>query len=283
MNKILSILCSTLLLTACSSKKDLRVDKHSFSEPHNVLTKHLDLEVSVDFENEVISGTAHYQINNKTGSKKLILDANGLIIDKVTSAGEDCVFTLSKKDSILGQALIIDIETEATEVTIHYKSAPNAKALQWLNPKQTAGKEQPFLFTQSQAILARTWLPCQDSPGVRFSYNATVKVPSDLMAVMSAENPTEKSSDGIYHFKMKQAIPAYLMALGVGNLEFQNLGEHTGIYAEPEMIEKAAYEFAETEDMLKIAEEMYGNTLGTDTTCYCFHQVFLLVEWKIRA
>jgi len=258
MNKILSILCSALLLTACSSKKDLRVDKHSFSEPHNVLTTHLDLEVSVDFENEVISGTAHYQIDNKTGSKKLILDANGLVIDKVTSADEDCVFTLSKKDSILGQALIIDIEKEATEVIIHYQSAPNAKALQWLNPKQTAGKEQPFLFTQSQAILARTWLPCQDSPGVRFSYNATVKVPTNLMAVMSAENPTEKSSDGIYHFKMKQAIPAYLMALGVGNIEFQSLGEHTGIYAEPEMIEKAAYEFAETEDMLKIAEEMYG-------------------------
>jgi leukotriene A-4 hydrolase/aminopeptidase len=258
MNKILSILCSALLLTACSSKKDLRVDLHSFSEPHNVLTTHLDLDVNVDFEKEVISGVAQYQIDNKTASKHLILDANGLIIDKVTSAGLECTFTLSKKDSILGQALIIEIKKEATEVSIHYQSAPNAKALQWLNPKQTAGKKQPFLFTQSQAILARTWLPCQDSPGVRFSYNATVKVPSDLMAVMSAENPTEKSSDGIYHFKMKQAIPAYLMALGVGNLEFQSLGEHTGIYAEPEMIEKAAYEFAETEDMLKIAEEMYG-------------------------
>ena len=258
MNKLLSLLFSITLLTSCGAKKDLRVDKHSFSEPHNVRTTHLDLDINVDFETERISGIANYTIENVNGSKELILDANGLRIDKVTSGGKDCAFKLSKKDSILGQGLIIEIEKGAKQVAIHYQSAPNSKALQWLNPKQTAGKKHPFLFTQSQAILARTWLPCQDSPGVRFSYTAKVQVPSELLAVMSAENPTEKNTEGIYTFKMEQAIPAYLMALGVGNLEFQNLGEHTGIYAEPEMIEKAAYEFAETENMLEIAESMYG-------------------------
>jgi leukotriene-A4 hydrolase len=258
MNKKLSFLVTALLFTSCGAKKDLRVDKHSFSEPHNVRTTHLDLDVKVDFETERISGIANYTIENINGSKELILDANGLRIDKVTSGGKDCAFKLTEKDSILGQGLIIEIEKGAKQVAIHYQSAPNSKALQWLNPKQTAGKKHPFLFTQSQAILARTWLPCQDSPGVRFSYTAKVQVPAELLAVMSAENPTEKNTEGIYTFKMEQAIPAYLMALGVGNLEFQNLGEHTGIYAEPEMIEKAAYEFAETENMLEIAESMYG-------------------------
>ena len=258
MNKILSFLFTALLFTSCGAKKDLRVDKHSFSEPHNVRTTHLDLDVKVDFETERISGIANYTIENINGSKELILDANELRIDKVTSGGKDCAFKLTEKDSILGQGLIIEIEKGAKQVAIHYQSAPNSKALQWLNPKQTAGKKHPFLFTQSQAILARTWLPCQDSPGVRFSYTAKVQVPAELLAVMSAENPTEKNTEGIYTFKMEQAIPAYLMALGVGNLEFQNLGEHTGIYAEPEMIEKAAYEFAETENMLEIAESMYG-------------------------
>ena len=258
MNKILSFLFTALLFTSCGAKKDLRVDKHSFSEPHNVRTTHLDLDVKVDFETERISGIANYTIENINGSKELILDANELRIDKVTSGGKDCAFKLTEKDSILGQGLIIEIEKGAKQVAIHYQSAPNSKALQWLNPKQTAGKKHPFLFTQSQAILARTWLPCQDSPGVRFSYTAKVQVPAELLAVMSAENPTEKNTEGNYTFKMEQAIPAYLMALGVGNLEFQNLGEHTGIYAEPEMIEKAAYEFAETENMLEIAESMYG-------------------------
>ena len=258
MNKIISLITTILLLVSCSAKKDMRIDKHSFSEPHNVQTTHLDLDVKVDFEKEVISGKATYTLNNIEGSNELILDANGLIIDSITSLGENCTYSFGEKDTVLGQALSIEIDKKATELSIYYQSAPNAKALQWLNPKQTAGKKQPFLFTQSQAILARTWLPCQDSPGVRFSYNAKVKVPNDLMAVMSAENPTEKNSDGVYYFKMEQAIPAYLMALGVGNLEFQSLGKHTGIYAEPEMIAKAAYEFAETENMLKIAEKMYG-------------------------
>ena len=258
MNKIISLITTALLLVSCSAKKDLRVDKHSFSEPHNVQTTHLDLDVKIDFEKEVISGKATYTLKNIAGSSELILDANGLIIDSITSLGENCTYSFGEKDAVLGQALRIEIDEKATELSIYYQSAPNAKALQWLNPKQTAGKKQPFLFTQSQAILARTWLPCQDSPGVRFSYNAKVKVPIDLMAVMSAENPTKKNSDGVYYFKMEQAIPAYLMALGVGNLEFQNLGKHTGIYAEPEMIAKAAYEFAETENMLKIAEKMYG-------------------------
>ena len=258
MNKIISLITTALLLVSCSAKKDLRIDKHSFSEPHNVQTTHLDLDVKVDFEKEVISGKATYTLNNIEGSNELVLDANGLIIDSITSLGENCTYSFGEKDTVLGQALRIEIDKKATELSIYYQSAPNAKALQWLNPKQTAGKKQPFLFTQSQAILARTWLPCQDSPGVRFSYNAKVKVPNDLMAVMSAENPTEKNSDGVYYFKMEQAIPAYLMALGVGNLEFQSLGKHTGIYAEPEMIAKAAYEFAETENMLKIAEKMYG-------------------------
>ena len=258
MNKIISLITTALLLVSCSAKKDLRIDKHSFSEPHNVQTTHLDLDVKIDFEKEVISGKATYTLKNIAGSSELVLDANGLIIDSITSLGENCSYSFGEKDAVLGQALRIEIDEKATELSIYYQSAPNAKALQWLNPKQTAGKKQPFLFTQSQAILARTWLPCQDSPGVRFSYNAKVKVPIDLMAVMSAENPTKKNSDGVYYFKMEQAIPAYLMALGVGNLEFQNLGKHTGIYAEPEMIAKAAYEFAETENMLKIAEKMYG-------------------------
>jgi leukotriene-A4 hydrolase len=258
MNKIISLITTALLLVSCSAKKDLRVDKHSFSEPHNVQTTHLDLDVKIDFEKEVISGKATYTLKNIAGSSELVLDANGLIIDSITSLGENCSYSFGEKDAVLGQALRIEIDEKATELSIYYQSAPNAKALQWLNPKQTAGKKQPFLFTQSQAILARTWLPCQDSPGVRFSYNAKVKVPIDLMAVMSAKNPTKKNSDGVYYFKMEQAIPAYLMALGVGNLEFQNLGKHTGIYAEPEMIAKAAYEFAETENMLKIAEKMYG-------------------------
>ena len=257
MNKIIYAF-SMLFLVACNSKKDLRIDLHSFSEPHHVITTHLDLNVEVDFENECISGEARYHIENKTGHKQLILDSHGLQIHKVTSKDKNRNYFLGEKDSILGQPLIIELDKEDDEISVFYRSAPNSKALQWLSPEQTAGKRHPFLFTQSQAILARSWLPCQDSPGVRFTYEAQVKVPNDLLAVMSAENPREKNVDGVYTFKMEQAIPAYLMALGVGNLEFRDIGARTGVYAEPALIEKSVYEFAETENMLRIAEEIYG-------------------------
>ena len=257
MNKIITILF-TLLISACNSKEDLRVDLHSFSEPHHVVTTHLDLDVEVDFEKEIISGKARYEIKNLTGHNQLVLDVNGLEIEKVTIDNKASSFQLGYQDSILGQPLIIDVDEDTKAVSIFYKTGADAKALQWLNPKQTAGKKYPFLFTQSQAILARTWLPCQDSPGVRFSYTAKVKVPKDLLAIMSAENPTEKITDGEYKFKMNQAVPAYLMALGVGDLVFESLGEQTGVYAEPSVIKKASYEFSETQKMLEIAEMMYG-------------------------
>src|SRR5690606_16459222 len=122
----------------------------------------------------------------------------------------------------------------------------------------TSGGKLPFLFTQSQAILARSWVPIQDSPGIRFTYEAKVTVPSNLLALMSAENPQEKNDDGVYHFKMDKPIPAYLLALAVGDLTFEAIDERTGVYAEPDMIEKAAYEFAETGNMLEASEDLYG-------------------------
>lgn len=257
MNKI-TILFFALILSACSSKEDLRIDRHSFSEPHLVVTTHLDLDVEVDFQNQVIFGEARYEIQNLSGHDQLVLDVNGLEIDQVFIKNKKAPFHFGEKDSILGQPLIIDIDKHTNTVAIHYRTGPKAKALQWLRPKQTAGNTHPFLFTQSQAILARTWLPCQDSPGVRFTYSAKVKVPNDLLAVMSAENPTDKMDDGLYKFNMKQAVPAYLMALAVGDIVFQPIGEQTGVYAEPSVIEKASFEFSETQKMLAIAENMYG-------------------------
>ena len=158
----------------------------------------------------------------------------------------------------MGKPLVVDITPETKKVNVYYQTSPKAEALQWLNPQQTAGKKQPFLFTQSQAILARSWVPCQDSPGIRFTYSAKVTVPKDLMAVMSAENPVQKNDEGVYNFKMPQPIPAYLLALSVGDLVFSKIGERTGIYAEPSMLEKSTYEFANMEKMLEAAEKIYG-------------------------
>ncbi|MCC9137378.1 M1 family metallopeptidase [Pontibacter silvestris] len=236
------------------------LDVHSFSKPTEAVAKHLDLDIAVNFDNKTINGKASYLIENLAGTDQIVFDTRDLIIEKVY-LGEDMEetsFKFGEKKEFLGQPLYVNIKPGTKKVTIQYHTSPTAAALQWLSPQQTAGKQYPFLFTQSEAILARTWIPIQDSPGIRITYSAKVKVPEELMAVMSAENPQEKDENGNYRFEMKQPIPSYLMALSVGDLVFRSVGEQTGIYAEPATIDAAAYEFAEMDKMLVAAEKLYG-------------------------
>jgi aminopeptidase N len=147
---------------------------------------------------------------------------------------------------------------DATEVVIRYETSPDALALQWLEPQQTAGKRHPFLYTQAQSIHARSFIPLQDTPGVRITYEATVRTPPQMRAVMSADNDSEAELDGEFTFSMPQPIPPYLIALAVGDVEFQAMGDRTGVYAEKEILAAAAAEFADTEAMLETTEETFG-------------------------
>lgn len=238
-------------------------DPHSHAQPGEAVATHLDLDVEVDFEAKQISGTAGYKITMvNPEATEIRFDAAGLDIESVSLGQGDAAapadYKMGPENDLLGKGLFVKLKPGTDYVSITYKTTEDAEALQWLDPVQTAGKEQPFLFTQSQAILARTWIPCQDGPGMRFTYHAKVKVPVELMAVMSASNPQEKNAEGVYEFDMVQPIPAYLMALSVGDLAFESVGERTGVYAEPSMLEASVYEFGETEAMLVAAEKLYG-------------------------
>ncbi|HVR43828.1 MAG TPA: M1 family aminopeptidase/hydrolase, partial [Thermoanaerobaculia bacterium] len=235
-------------------------DPHSFSKPNDAVVEHLDLDLSVDFPGKKLIGRASLVVNNRAGGSELWLDTRDLVIRNVTLGGEASPtgHRLGEAEGVLGRPLVIEIEPGTRRVNIEYETTPGAAAVQWLAPSMTAGGRWPFLFTQSQAILARTWIPLQDTPAVRFTYAATIRVPPPLMAVMSAENPTAAEPDGIYDFRMPQPIPSYLMALAVGDLEFRAIGERAGVYAEPSVVEKAAWEFADTPQMIEAAERMYG-------------------------
>jgi leukotriene-A4 hydrolase len=239
--------------------REAQQDPHSFSRPDEVAVEHLRLSLSVDFTRSQLTGRASLRLNNKIGADRLWLDTRDLDIQKVTldDGGTEAAFTLGDEKGSLGRPLEIRITPQTRWVNIDYTTRPEAAALQWLTPEQ-AGSPSPFLYTQSQAILARTWVPCQDSPGVRMTYEATVRVPQGLMAVMSAENPTQKSGDGLYRFNMPQRIPSYLLALAVGDLEFRPLGPRSGVYTLPSMIERAAWELADTPKMIAAAEKLYG-------------------------
>lgn len=263
--KKISLLLIIIAFTACqkkeiATKKEIEKDSHSFSNPTKAVVKHLDLDIKVDFETQIISGKASWLIENISKGNEIIFDENTLNITKVT-LGEDekeTKFELGTAVEFHGKPLRITIEPNTTQVNIYYKTTKEGVALQWLKPEQTADKKKPFLFSQGQSIWSRTWIPCQDSPGIRFTYTAKVTVPKDLMAVMSAVNPQEKNNTGIYTFKQEKPIPSYLMAIAVGDIEFRTIDNRTGVYAEHTVIEKAKWEFEELGGMINAAEKLFG-------------------------
>ena len=234
-------------------------DYHSFANPEEVKVTHLDLDLTVDFTAKVLKGTAQLDFKRvDSNATQLNLDTRDLIIETVTANGEPINFELAANDSFLGAALSIDLPANVNSVEISYKTSPNASGVQWLTPEQTAGKKHPFLFTQAQAIHARSFIPLQDSPQVRVTYQATIRTPKELLAVMSASNDPQTPRDGVYEFSMPQPIPAYLIALAVGDLHFKSMGERTGVYSEKGILDAAAAEFSDTESMLIATENAFG-------------------------
>ena len=241
-----------------------RVDVHSHARPEMVRVTRVDLDLTVRFDTKVLSGSALLKVERAPGAPDaapLVLDTKGLVIESVEGMASDrkplpLGYELGRDDPIKGRALTIDLQGSTT-VRIVYKTTEKATALQWLGPEGTAGKKQPFLFTQSEAIHARSWIPLQDSPAVRVSYGATIRVPIGLKAVMSAD-PVSTSAGGVFRFEMTQTIPPYLIALAVGDLEFRPIGKRTGVWAEPSVVAAAASEFADTETMVASAEKRFG-------------------------
>lgn len=229
---------------------------HTFSNYDMATTKHLEWNAVIDFDQQKIEGTAKWTFENK-GADELILDVNKLDIQRVSVSGKDVKFDVKNKNSVEGDALIIPITKNDSVATITYKTNGGV-AMQWLTAEQTAGKKMPYLFTQCESIYARTLIPCQDAPANRITYNATVKVPSGMMAVMSAKNPKEKNAEGIYTFEMELPIPTYLIALAAGDIEYKAIDERSGVYTEPSMLNKCAKELEDIPSMIAAAEKLGG-------------------------
>ncbi len=251
--------------SACASQEEpdmatatTLIDPHSYSRPGKVAVKHIHLELIVDFDREELRGTATLDLERHDPEAPLILDTRDLTIVSVADDDEQALeYSLGDEDALLGRALEIALPEGVEQVVVGYSTSPQAGALQWLAPAQTSG-ESPFLFSQSQAILARTWVPCQDTPAVRFTYSADVQVPSSLLALMSAENPQQRNGEGRYYFEMSEPIPSYLLAIAVGDLEFGAIGDRTGVYAEPSVLQASLDEFQDVDAMMEAAERLYG-------------------------
>mgnify|MGYP001300206497 CR=1 FL=1 len=255
-------------LTACATAPapiaqslPLPHDPHSHARPAEARVTHVSLDLATDFERKALTGTATLTIEARADAREIVLDSDGLIVKSVRTNLGETSFEFGSRDENLGQALTVAIGPGVSTLVIAYETAPGAGALQWLEPAQTASGKR-FLFSQGQAILTRTWVPTQDSPGIRQTYDARIVAPEGLKAVMSAEmlTPNGEAAEGgrAFRFRMSNPIPPYLIALAVGDLSFQAIGPRTGVYAEPSVIARAAYECADMERMLRAAEAMYG-------------------------
>ncbi|MFL6738002.1 MAG: M1 family metallopeptidase [Sphingomicrobium sp.] len=237
------------------------VDVHSHAKPLEARVTHLALDLDVDFDARRIGGTATLDIDAKPDATEIILDDKGLEISAITDqAGNPLPYKVGAMDENLGAPLTIRIG-DKRKIIIRYKSAPEAGALQWLTPEQTAGKKHPFLLSQGESIENRTWIPTQDSPGIRQSWEASISVPQPLTAVMSAPRSGEPAVEGdrrTFAFRMDHPVAPYLIAIGVGDLAFRELGPRSGVWTEPVMLDKAAAELSDTEKMIDAAEALYG-------------------------
>jgi leukotriene-A4 hydrolase len=243
--------------------RTIGADIFSAAQPTAIETKHLSLDLTVDFTTRTLRGSATHEVVNHTGTSTFIVDTDGLDVSSVLADGAPAPFHFATP-TFHDVPLVIEIRPTTRLVRIEYRSRDTARATRWLTPLETRGHVSPFLWTTNEPDLGRTWIPMQDTPGVRFTYDATVHVPRGLMAVMSAENRRTVAPDGVYHFTMPHAIPGYLIALAVGRLEFRELDERTGVYAEPELIDDAAREMAPVPEMVDTAERIIGRPYPFD-------------------
>jgi aminopeptidase N len=239
-------------------------DVHSFARPEIARVTHVALDLDADFAGRRMSGTATLDIEARRGAGEIVLDSKGLEIQSVQdSQGRPLAWQLGLVDAARGQPLTIALGPQTRRVVIRYRSAPDAAALQWLTPEQTAGRRHPYLLSQGQPTLNRTWIPTQDSPGIRQTWEARITAPEPLTVVMSGERLTpmgESAGQGrrAFRFRMNNPVAPYLIAIAAGDLVFRPLGPRSGVWTEPSMMEAAAAELVDTERMIDAAERLYG-------------------------
>eukprot|EP00890_Picochlorum_soloecismus_P005680 jgi/Picsp_1/6112/NSC_03466-R1_leukotriene a-4 hydrolase len=257
------------------------MDPTSFSNSESAIVTNTDFEIAVDFESKILNCWCdHTVLVKEAGCKEVVFDSKSLNLSKVAVQGVETAISRTQSTESLGTAISVPLpinvgKDEIVHVRFWWSTSPSgALGLQWLPKELTAGKGHPYLFTQCQAIHARTVYPCQDTPGAKFTYTAAVKVPKDFTAVMSAisddnlaggGNPRDlafleedESSSSIFRFSQNIPISSYLFALAVGHLVYRDLTPSNRIWSEPEMIEASLGEFEDIPELIRMTESLAG-------------------------
>ncbi|KAI9002648.1 peptidase family M1-domain-containing protein [Gaertneriomyces semiglobifer] len=241
-------------------------DPNSYANTDEIRVKHSHLDLNADFIKKVLVGhVVHTAEALKDGAASLVLDTSFLSILGVSlhDSGKKLEYEMAERNDKYGSKLTIFLDKPVSantevKVRVDYATTNKCTALQWLEPSQTIGKKHPYLFSQCQAIHARSMLPCQDTPGNKHTWSAEISVPKGLRALMSALRTGEREEGElkVYTFEQKVTIPSYLLALAVGNVEGRVIGPRSTVWSEPEVVEAAAWEFKDTETFITTGEEL---------------------------
>jgi len=238
------------------------IDDRTYAQPQVARVTHVALDLALDFDAQRVGGVATLDVLAAPGAQEIVLDTMMLDIERVTDGtGRALAYTLGEVDAAKGAPLTIQLDG-ADKIAIAYNAPQDAAALQWLTPEQTAGGQYPYLFSQGQAILNRTWIPTQDSPGIRQTWEARITAPKPLDVVMSGVRQGEPEDVGngrrAFRFVMDKPVPPYLIAIAAGDIDFREIGPRSGVWAEPATLDRAWREVNDTEQMIEAAEELYG-------------------------
>jgi leukotriene-A4 hydrolase len=256
------------------------VDPHSYTDGAHPVVSHAALAFYLDFDASTIHASALLTLS-APHSGDLLLDTRALAVHSASTVAdppEPIPFSLAASpDPVLGSALTLTLPPDTASFRLTFSTSPDASALQWLAPPQTASG-QPFVFSQCQSIHARSIFPSHDTPAARITFSLLLNVPSQLSAVAAARHvgrrdPLPSDHRGacddelwcasgriVEEFQMEQSVPPYLFAFAAGGIGFRDLGPRTRVYAEggDKVLDEAAREFAGVEEMVKVGESLFG-------------------------
>ncbi|GAA96251.1 uncharacterized protein L969DRAFT_100748 [Mixia osmundae IAM 14324] len=254
----------------------VEADKSTLSNYRDIHTEHAVLTWTIDWSKQLVHGSVeHTMIVKQSGLKHVVFDTSFLDIASVKVAGKDAKWTLAERKGTMGSALTVDLpavkETDHVKILIAYSTTSQCTALGWLTEGQTGPKKHAFVYSQCQAIHARSLLPCQDTPAHKFTYSASVTSSAPVLLSALRVSPPESDVNELgkeitYSFDQPTRVPSYLIAIASGDLAFKKTGNRTGVWADPTELQAAAWEFEEDiETFLETAESLTSSTYQWST------------------
>ncbi|KAL8951086.1 MAG: hypothetical protein Q9222_002926 [Ikaeria aurantiellina] len=251
-------------------------DPNTLSNYNDFRTTNTVANFEIDFERKRLKGNVILQLDsiNDIETKDIILDTSHLHIDDVSLKGETLSeWQLLPRSEPYGSPLKISIDKavekgKSIELDIKVQTTEKCTALQWLTPAQTSNKKHPYMFSQCQAIHARSLFPCQDTPDVKSTFEFNIRSPlpviaSGLPTGVVSDSQTSDDKDAaapktpLYTFTQSLPIPSYLFALASGDIATALIGPRSTVATGPDELQASQWELSSsTETFIRTAESL---------------------------